>query len=331
MNLNKIKNQIRLNPANKVIGPNTIFFVAVLYLIFLGGNKVSYAQAQDEDNYAQFSGKQYCFNSSDGILKYRDEGKGIPLVLLHGVPTSGWLFRNMISELSANGFRVIVPDMLGFGNSDSPGGSDVYSAENHAKRLLELMHSLGIEHWVHAAHGNGALWTNEVIQKAPDKISKLILLNALLNPQAVKWKAQDANNFGAQIGLKLQQWGLKKSSFVSDFIAENSDQKKIRDEVLKGYESPILEGKTKAIFAHYRYMLEGLVTKNEIFRNFKGEIAVIWGEKDEILIWESQKKALSTQVNLDSKNIHFLPSNHLIPEDFPTFIDSVIVDFVFPK
>lgn len=301
-----------------------------IIIVMLWGQTVNAAPA-DSVSYAQFSQKQYCFNSSDGILKYRDEGKGIPLVLLHGVPTSGWLFRNMIPELATNGFRVIVPDMLGFGNSDSPGGSGVYSAENHAKRLLELMHSLGIEHWIQAAHGTGALWTNEVIQKAPDKVSKLILLNAVLNPIAVKWQALNANRLGAQIGLRLQQWGLKESSFVSDFIAENSDQKKVKDEVLKGYESPIVQGKTKAIFAHYKYMLEGFTVKNDMFGNFKGEIAVIWGEKDEILNWESQKNALAANLNLDAKNIHLLPSNHLIPEDFPAFIDSVMVEFVFPR
>ena len=50
-------------------------------------------------------------------MHYIDEGEGDPVVLLHGNPTWGFLYRDMIAPLVASGRRVIVPDMIGFGLS----------------------------------------------------------------------------------------------------------------------------------------------------------------------------------------------------------------------
>ena len=95
--------------------------------------------------YSQFRAIQKSFASKDGTLKYIDQGEGEVILLLHGIPTSGWLYRKIINLISEKGYRVIVPDMLGFGNSDSPNGYDIYSEENHAQRILDLMDSLQIK------------------------------------------------------------------------------------------------------------------------------------------------------------------------------------------
>src|SRR5438128_344934 len=53
-------------------------------------------------------------------MHYVDEGAGDPLVLLHGNPTWGFLYRDFVKPLTAAGRRVITPDMIGFGLSDAP-------------------------------------------------------------------------------------------------------------------------------------------------------------------------------------------------------------------
>ncbi len=53
-------------------------------------------------------------------MHYVDEGEGDPVVLLHGNPTWGFLYRDMIAPLVSAGRRVIVPDMIGFGLSEKP-------------------------------------------------------------------------------------------------------------------------------------------------------------------------------------------------------------------
>ena len=68
------------------------------------------------------------------------------MVLVHGNPTWGFLYRNFIGPLKAAGHRVIVPDHLGFGRSDKPSRPDVYRVPEHARRsdaLLELLNLSG--------------------------------------------------------------------------------------------------------------------------------------------------------------------------------------------
>jgi len=158
------------------------FFVLTLVGVLLFSCK-PYENTKIRKNqitYEDFRADQRLYPTDDGLVKYIDKGKGPAIVLLHGVPTSGWLYRKMIDPLVDRGYRVIVPDMLGYGSSDSPDGYEIYNAENHAKRLLQLMASLGIEKWSHVMHDAGGLWTWELIKQDPDKIEKLIVLNILL-------------------------------------------------------------------------------------------------------------------------------------------------------
>ena len=62
------------------------------------------------------------FTTPDGRMHYIDEGPrdGRPVVLVHGNPTWGFVYRNFVGPLAAAGHRVIVPDHLGFGRSEKP-------------------------------------------------------------------------------------------------------------------------------------------------------------------------------------------------------------------
>ena len=54
-------------------------------------------------------------------IEYDVTGEGRPVILLHGFPDSGRLWRNQVPVLAGAGFRVIVPDLRGYGRSDKPG------------------------------------------------------------------------------------------------------------------------------------------------------------------------------------------------------------------
>ena len=73
-------------------------------------------------------------------MHYVDEGKGEPVVCVHGEPTWGYLYRKLISPLSKSN-RVVVPDHMGFGKSGTPQDKPYTLAQhigNFTKLLLEL-------------------------------------------------------------------------------------------------------------------------------------------------------------------------------------------------
>ncbi|MGH2884330.1 MAG: alpha/beta fold hydrolase, partial [Solirubrobacteraceae bacterium] len=60
-------------------------------------------------------------------IEYQVTGDGRPVVLLHGFPDSGRLWRHQVPALADAGFRVIVPDLRGYGRSDKPAEVEAYA------------------------------------------------------------------------------------------------------------------------------------------------------------------------------------------------------------
>lgn len=85
-------------------------------------------------------------------IHYVDEGEGDPILLLHGIPTSNYLWRNVIPHLSSLG-RCIAPDLIGLGKSDKP---DIeYSIKDHIHYIDEFIHALQLKKIVYVLHGGG--------------------------------------------------------------------------------------------------------------------------------------------------------------------------------
>ena len=69
---------------------------------------------------------------SDGVkIAYLDEGEGEIILCLHGQPSWSYLYRKMIPLLTGAGYRVIAPDLIGFGRSDKPTERSNYTYANH--------------------------------------------------------------------------------------------------------------------------------------------------------------------------------------------------------
>jgi haloalkane dehalogenase len=84
------------------------------------------------------------FSTKPGFrLHYVDEGEGEPVVCLHGEPTWGYLYRNFIPPLSRT-HRVIVPDHMGFGKSETPPDRD-YTLATHVENLELLVEELDLQ------------------------------------------------------------------------------------------------------------------------------------------------------------------------------------------
>ena len=76
-------------------------------------------------------------------MHYVDEGEGAPILCLHGAPTWAYLYRHMIPPL-AEQHRVVVPDFVGFGQSDKLTAVDDYSFALHYDALSTFIEALDL-------------------------------------------------------------------------------------------------------------------------------------------------------------------------------------------
>jgi haloalkane dehalogenase len=123
------------------------------------------------------------FETPEGRMHFVDVGPrtGRPVVLVHGNPSWGYLYRHFIPPLVASGHRVIVPDHLGFGRSDKPDRVDVYTFEKHARRFGALLDSLDLRDVTLVVHDWGGPIGLEWASRRSDRVKSLVILNAFVH------------------------------------------------------------------------------------------------------------------------------------------------------
>jgi pimeloyl-ACP methyl ester carboxylesterase len=110
-------------------------------------------------------------------MHYIDEGSGDPVVLLHGNPTWGFLWRDVIAPLLEAGHRVIVPDQIGFGLSEKPTREDAHSLDGHASNLTALMRQLDLRRITLVCHDWGGPTGLAFALANPDRIRALVIMS----------------------------------------------------------------------------------------------------------------------------------------------------------
>lgn len=106
-----------------------------------------------------------------------EKGRGEPIVCLHGEPTWGYLYRNMISPLAAHN-RVIVPDHMGFGKSETPQDRE-YTLQTHTENLAALIEHLDLNAITLVMQDWGGLIGTAFAVRHPERVKRLIYMNTV--------------------------------------------------------------------------------------------------------------------------------------------------------
>ena len=118
----------------------------------------------------------------DVNIHFIAEGKiDAPTILfLHGVPTWSYTFRNIFPVCINEGYRVIAPDLPGFGKSEKPAASKFYSLHSLVEFMAEFIMRLELKHIVLFGHDWGALIGMVLAAKYPERFAGIITCNGLL-------------------------------------------------------------------------------------------------------------------------------------------------------
>lgn len=109
-------------------------------------------------------------------MSYLDEGKGHPVVMVHGNPTWSFFYRDVVKTLNS-GFRCIVPDHIGCGLSDKPGGDYAYTLEQRIRDLGDLIDGLELERFDLIVHDwGGAIGIGMALERI-GKLRRLAIMN----------------------------------------------------------------------------------------------------------------------------------------------------------
>ncbi len=263
--------------------------------------------------------------SVEGInISYIDEGEGTPLVLVHGIPTSSFLWRDMIEELSAHG-RIIAPDLPGFGFSDPPHDGD-YTISNYASLLEAFLEALDLEQATLICHDYGGPIVLTYALRNPKKYQRLIILDTFLHndlpPWPLSYKIAKVWPFG-EIFMALSGKSIARSALEVGVI----DKARISEGIVQRYYIPdgnpdkLNKTMLGTLRVDYRSDLE-FIEKN--LRTIEKPTLILWGESDEYLplyLGERIQKDIK-----DSKMVIIPNCGHFVPEDQPARAAKLIIN-----
>lgn len=112
-------------------------------------------------------------------LHYIEDGYGMPILFLHGVPMSGHVWEPIFSHLTMLG-QCIAPDLIGFGESDKP--DIAYSIENHVEYINQFIEALSLNDILIVMHGYGSLVGLEYAMAHVKNCRGLVFYEAFLRP-----------------------------------------------------------------------------------------------------------------------------------------------------
>lgn len=176
----------------------------------------------------------------DYNMAYVDEGRGDPVVFLHGNPTSSYLWRNVIPHVAPYG-RCIAPDLIGMGDSDKLAGSGpgAYRFVDHRRFLDAFLSEMGIsENVVFVIHDWGSALGFDWAYRHPGSVRGLVYMEAIVQPlNWSDWPEQARNFFKRLRSEEGEEIILKNNAFV-ERILPASILRKLTDAEMAEYRRP---------------------------------------------------------------------------------------------
>ncbi len=177
-------------------------------------------------------------------MAYVEMGTGDPIVFLHGNPTSSFLWRNVMAELSETG-RCIAPDLIGMGRSDRIADADEnsYRFVEHRDYLDGFLEAVGVERNVTLViHDWGSALGFDWARRHPDAVAGIAYMEAIVAPidSWDDWPESARGIFASMRSEAGENMILDKNLFV-EAILPASILRDLTDEEMAEYRRPFLE------------------------------------------------------------------------------------------
>jgi haloalkane dehalogenase len=269
-------------------------------------------------------------------MAYLQEGAGRPIVLLHGNPTSSYLWRNVIPRLRGHG-RVIAPDLVGHGDSAKlPGTGDArYSLAEHQAYVDALLNELDVrEDVVLVGHDWGGPLVFDWARRHPDAVTGIAYLETIVMPFTWDGFGEIAELFRAWRSPAGEELVLQGNQFVEGLVP-NAIMRTLDDDEWAEYRRPWttagedrrptltwprqipIDGEPADVHATIEAIAQFLsgTTIPKLFINVEPGLAMTDRER-------SFARTLPNQTEVTVKGLHFAQ------EDSPDEIGDAIAEFV---
>lgn len=259
--------------------------------------------------------KKYCNEESkfldlNGLqVHYRDEGKGFPLVLIHGTSASLHTWDGWTNELK-NDFRIIRMDIPAFGLTGETKERN-YTIENYVKFIDDFTHALGVDTFYLAGNSLGGEITWSYAYAHPEKVKKMILIDAAGYKRAgsmpIVFKLAKIPLLD-KVMTKITPKNLVEKSIHEVYF----DDSKISAELVTRYYELLLRPGNRQAFAD-RVKVINFEAQGKT-SSIKTPTLIQWGQYDKWILPEDAEKF---KKDIEGADVKYYPTGHVPMEELP--------------
>jgi pimeloyl-ACP methyl ester carboxylesterase len=262
-------------------------------------------------------------------LHLMEQGEGRPVLLVHGNPTWGYLWRKVAAALRGEPLRLVVPDLLGLGLSDKPRDPAAHTLATHAGLMAKLIEGLDLRGAVAVGQDWGGPIAFGAFQRCPERMAGMVVLNTVLGPPKPGFRATAFHRFARSPLAPLAFRGL---GFPQRWLHRaQGDPSSIRGGVKRAYVWPLRGlANNVAPLALARMVPDSLehpsVPELEALQafvtSFEGPKAIVWGDRDPVL----GRLRARTERWLPDAAVTVTQAGHFLQEEVPQEIAAAICD-----
>jgi uncharacterized protein (TIGR00369 family) len=258
-----------------------------------------------------------------GDVAYLRKGKGPALFLIHGIPTSSYLWRDVIDQLALN-FDVVAPDLLGYGDSDKRLDADL-SIAAQARYMVAAMESLGIHQAAVAGHDIGGGVAQLMAVDEPDRVARLILIDSVVDNN---WPIADIAR------LKEPAWDQilvdrdLRPGFRKGLEEGTTRAGLVTDELVNEIARPFSDQNLRRAYLRAARALNNrdLTSRSRHLQEIAAPSLILWGANDKFL---EPRWAEVLKHKLQDSTVEIVdPGGHFLPLDRPDAVASAILRFL---
>lgn len=172
-------------------------------------------------------------------MHYLDEGPsdGLPVLLMHGEPSWSYLYRKMIPGLVAAGYRVIGPDLIGFGRSDKPTERSDYTYQRHVDWMNDWLAQMDLDRIVLFCQDWGGLLGLRLVAEHSQRFVGVVAANTFL---------PTGDTAPGEAFMSWQEFSQTVPEFPVGGIIKGATESELSAEVIAAYDAPFPDESYKA-------------------------------------------------------------------------------------
>ena len=244
-----------------------------------------------------------------------EAGSGAPVLCLHGVPASAFLYRKVIAELAELGLRGVAIDLPGLGLADRPEDFD-YSWSGLGRFCLSAVDVLQLDRFHLVVHDIGGPVGFELAAALPERIASLTVLNTLVDVDGFRrpWSMEP---FATPIGSAYLRTLVKPAFRTLMRLQGIADMSAVRSVELDAYVDLLKRQDGGRAFLQIMRGFERTAAKQTLYRSVLADkrypVGVLWGSDDPALKPEIHGESARRGAGLD--RLETVPAKHFLQED----------------